>query len=65
MLFALAVVSASKIGFYSGDPLKLFEDMGVLKPTFFASVPRIYNKIFGAIQGKFAAETGSRATLIN
>jgi len=61
MLFIQAIISGSKIGFYSGDPTKLFGDMAILKPTFFASVPRIYNKIFGAIQAKFAAETGFRA----
>jgi len=39
--------------------------MAILKPTFLASVPRIYNKIFGAIKAKFAAETGFKAALIN
>ena len=63
MLFVQAILSGSKVGLYSGDPAKLFEDMAILKPTFLASVPRIYNKIFGAIQAKFAAETGMRGVL--
>ncbi|OMJ95437.1 hypothetical protein SteCoe_1203 [Stentor coeruleus] len=32
------------IGFYSGDPQKLREDMVVLKPTVLACVPRILNR---------------------
>lgn len=29
-----------KIGFFSGDPLKLIEDAQILKPYMFPSVPR-------------------------
>ena len=36
-------------GYYSGDPLKLLEDLAVLKPTFFATVPRILNRIHGKV----------------
>jgi long-chain acyl-CoA synthetase len=34
------------IGFYQGDVLKLMEDIEVLKPTIFCSVPRLYNRIY-------------------
>lgn len=54
-----------KCGFYSGDPLKLIEDFGLLKPTLFASVPRLFNKIAATIQGKFKEATGCGAWLIN
>jgi len=47
-----------RIGFYSGSPLKLMEDMQILKPTAFASVPRLYNRIFGKIQEKFKGVSG-------
>jgi len=36
-------------GFYSGDPLKLLDDITVLKPTFFVTVPRILNRVYGKI----------------
>ena len=39
----------AKIGFFSGNVLKLTEDMQVLKPTVFPSVPRLYNRIYGRI----------------
>ena len=36
----------------------------MLKPTFFPSVPRLYNKIYGTIQDKFNAADGLKAKLI-
>nr|CAB3459344.1 unnamed protein product [Digitaria exilis] len=36
------------IGFYQGDNLKLMDDLAVLRPTVFASVPRLYNRIYAA-----------------
>ena len=33
------------IGFYSRDILLLFDDLQTLKPTCFATVPRLLNKI--------------------
>ncbi len=37
------------MGFYSGDPMKLLDDMKVFKPTVFVSVPRLYSKIYDKI----------------
>lgn len=34
------------IGFYGGDVLKLKDDLALLKPTLFVSVPRLYNKFY-------------------
>lgn len=36
-------------GFYSGDALKLFDDVRTLKPTFLATVPRILNRLHSSI----------------
>lgn len=53
-------------GFYGGNPLALVsEDLPALKPTLFASVPRIYNRIYGKIQDTFSAAQGCKASLIN
>lgn len=54
-----------KAGYFSGDVTKLVEDAGILKPTIFPSVPRLYNRIYGKIQEKFKAATGCKAVLIN
>jgi len=37
----------------------------MLKPTFFPSVPRLYNKIFGNIKAKFKAASGCAGWLVN
>lgn len=36
--------SGGKIGIYSGDVLKLKDDLADLKPTVFPSVPRLYSR---------------------
>lgn len=48
-MFAASLVNKIATGFYQGDPLKLTEDCQVLKPAFFPSVPRLYNRIYGKI----------------
>jgi len=53
----LAYVGA-KIGFSCGDTLKLKDDMAILKPTIFASVPRIYNRFYDAIKLNLSKLTG-------
>jgi len=48
-LLGVVILYGCKIGFYGGDVLKLTEDMRILKPTLFPSVPRLYNKIHAKI----------------
>ena len=42
-------MSGAMIGFYQGDTLKITEDLKALRPTVFASVPRLYNRIYEKI----------------
>ncbi|KAJ7702319.1 hypothetical protein B0H17DRAFT_1043697 [Mycena rosella] len=37
-----------KIGFFTGDPLRLLEDCQILKPHFFPGVPRVLNRVYQA-----------------
>jgi len=53
------------MGYYQGDPLKLVEDCGVLQPTIFPSVPRLYNKIYNKIKIGMDSATGCKKWLIN
>jgi long-chain acyl-CoA synthetase len=46
------------IGYYSGDALKLLEDIAVLKPTVFNTVPRILNRIYSKILEGVASKSG-------
>jgi long-chain acyl-CoA synthetase len=48
-MFGLSVSCGVRIGFYSGDNKKIVEDLGVLKPTLFPTVPRLLNKIYSKI----------------
>jgi long-chain acyl-CoA synthetase len=63
-LFVCAVAKAFQYGFYQGDVFKLKEDLAVLKPTFMASVPRLYNKFYDIFQQKIQELTGSKRALM-
>ncbi|KZT11408.1 acetyl-CoA synthetase-like protein [Laetiporus sulphureus 93-53] len=43
------IAVGGRVGFSTGDPLRLLEDMQVLKPTFVAAVPRVLNRIYQAV----------------
>lgn len=61
--YMLAV--GGRIGFYSGDITKIKEDIQALKPTFFASVPRLYNKIYDGVVDGMNKQTGIKKMLID
>jgi long-chain acyl-CoA synthetase len=46
-----------QVGFFSGDILKLLDDIAVLKPTVFASVPRLYNRMYDRIKATVASSS--------
>ena len=50
-----AMYAGCAVGFYQGDPLKILEDLTALRPTFFVSVPRLYNRIYDKINTDVAA----------
>jgi long-chain acyl-CoA synthetase len=62
-MMGMALQTGCKIGYYQGNPAKLVEDCGLLQPTVFPSVPRLYNRIYGQIKAKFDAATGCKAWL--
>jgi long-chain acyl-CoA synthetase len=59
---AMFLVGA-RIGFYSGNVLKLVEDLSILKPTFFCSVPRLFNRIYEKIKGGTINASGIKGVL--
>lgn len=57
--FERCIISATymvrfSVGFYNGNILKLKEDLLELRPTLFASVPRLYNKLYVGIKQRLA-----------
>uniref|UniRef100_A0A0D6QY03 Long-chain-fatty-acid--CoA ligase n=1 Tax=Araucaria cunninghamii TaxID=56994 RepID=A0A0D6QY03_ARACU len=57
--------SGAAIGFYQGDNMKLMDDLAVLRPTIFASVPRLYNKIYSGILNSLKASGSIQQRLFN
>ena len=64
-LFGVAVYTGERVGFYGGDVLKLVEDLSILKPTCFPTVPRLFYKIYAKIKDGFAEKNFVLQALIN
>ena len=63
--FLATIAHAFSIGYYSGDPLKLLEDVAVLKPTCFFTVPRILNRIHSKIIEGVTQKSGVAQWMFN
>ena len=50
------------IGFFHGDILALVDDLKMLKPNAFISVPRLYNRFGGAIRAATTQQQGLKGT---
>uniref|UniRef100_A0A1J3FDR2 Long-chain-fatty-acid--CoA ligase n=1 Tax=Noccaea caerulescens TaxID=107243 RepID=A0A1J3FDR2_NOCCA len=51
----MGVYGGVAVGFYQGDHLKLIDDLAVLRPTVFCSVPRLYNRIYDGVTNAIKA----------
>ena len=51
----LMIARGGSIGYWQGDITKVLDDVGSLKPTFFCGVPRIFDRIYGAVMTKMSA----------
>ena len=40
------------VSFYSGDVMKIKDDLMLCKPTIFVSVPRLYHRLYSTIKDK-------------
>ncbi|KAM7542655.1 hypothetical protein Aperf_G00000004895 [Anoplocephala perfoliata] len=61
MFVILTIFSRGRIGFYSGEPLLLFEDAKMLKPTLWVTVPRILLRIYEGVQKKLGNSAFKKA----
>ena len=50
MLEHVALYAGTRIGYFHGDILALVEDLKLLKPTTFPSVPRLFNRFGGIVK---------------
>ena len=58
MLEHAALWAGARIGYFHGNALELVDDMKLLRPTSFASVPRLYNRFGGAIRAQTVDKPG-------
>lgn len=64
---AMALIIAyngGKYGIFKGNVLELKEDLEILKPTIFASVPRLFNKFHDKIMDGVNKLTGLKKTIV-
>lgn len=57
------LAAGTRIGFFHGNVLEVVEDMKILKPTSFTSVPRLYNRFGSSIRAATLEAPGFRGTL--
>ena len=55
--------AAAAIGYFHGDILELVDDMKILRPTGFISVPRLYNRFGSAIKAQTVDAEGVKGAL--
>ena len=57
--------AGAAIGFYSGDVARLLDDLAALRPTVFASVPRLWNRIHDRVMAEVAAANPAARALFH
>ncbi|KAF9425607.1 hypothetical protein BGZ76_003151 [Entomortierella beljakovae] len=62
---SLMIAGGSRIGFFQGDTLKLLDDIAMLKPTLFISVPRLFNRIYDRVLASVRQKGGISEMLFN
>eukprot|EP00667_Euglena_gracilis_P008245 EG_transcript_8346 len=55
--------SGARVGFYQGDTQRLLDDLAVLRPTYFPSVPRLLNRMYDKVIAGVEAQGGLKAKL--
>ncbi|KAI4155305.1 MAG: hypothetical protein LQ340_001070 [Diploschistes diacapsis] len=57
------LMAGGSIGYFHGDTIALLDDLKLLRPTLFNSVPRLWNRIGGAIRAQTTDAVGFRGAL--
>lgn len=58
-----ALWAGSRVGYFHGNVLELVDDLKLLRPTTFASVPRLFNRFGGAIKAQTVEQPGVKGAL--
>lgn len=55
----------AEVVYYSGDIAKIKDDLALVKPTIFASVPRLFSRFYDVLQGKLKEVQGYTKTIFD
>lgn len=58
-----ALWSGARIGYFHGNIIELVDDLKLLRPTVFASVPRLLNRFGGAVKANTVEQPGVKGAL--
>jgi len=64
----LMLLLGAKVGFtiaFVADPLRVAEALPQVRPTVLPSVPRVYEKVYSAVQARFDQTTGVKRRLVD
>ena len=62
---SICLSEGARIGYYQGDITKIRDDLSQLKPTIFASVPRLLNRFYDLMMAGIKQQTGFKKFLVN
>ena len=62
---ASLIYAGATIVFYSGDVAKLKDDLALVKPTIFLSVPRLFSRFYDVLTAKFKEVQGYTKTALD
>ena len=63
IVFCVLSLVKGRYALFGGDVFKLKDDIAILKPTLFVSVPRLFNKFHDTIKAKLNELSGCKSTL--
>ena len=63
IVYSMVIYRGGQYGMFNGDARKVKEDLQVLQPTIFVSVPRMYNKFHDVIQEGIRSATGIKGKI--
>ena len=64
-LVYVVLFAGGRVVYYSGDTAKIKDDLALVKPTIFVSVPRLFSRFYDVIQKKFEEIQGYTKSALN
>ena len=62
---AVVIRAGARACFWSGDPARIIDELAEFAPTHFPAVPRIYEKIHGAVIGRIDDGPAAAASAVS